>query len=288
MKNKTIILFGASGYIGSEFVKQMVHKQIPFISIKNSKNVDYHYLKKNIIPNQDYIFVNAAGFTGKPNVDTCESHRSETIAGNILLSATLTNYCQEYNIPLLHISSGCIYNGYSKIYNETDEPNFTFIQNNCSFYSGSKAIAEDVVKKYPKHYIFRLRIPFEHINNSRNYISKLLNYKILLDVKNSITNKQEFVSACLDGVAKEIPYGIYNVTNTGYISTKDVVRLLKKNIGKNHNFEFYDNFDDFYARSGVKCPRSNCILDNSKIINAGIKIKDVNESIEWCIKNWVN
>ena len=85
----------------------------------------------------------------------------------------------------MHISSGCIYDGYNKVYTEEDPPNFCFKTNNGSFYSGCKALAEDLVNKN-NSYICRLRIPFDQYNNPRNYLSKLQNYNKLLNMKNSI------------------------------------------------------------------------------------------------------
>ena len=63
-----------------------------------------------------------------------------------------------------------------------------FKQNNCSFYSGTKALAESNISNYSKHYIWRLRIPFEENNNSRNYISKMLNAIVGIEI--SITHLQ--------------------------------------------------------------------------------------------------
>ena len=76
----------------------------------------------------------------------------------------------------MHISSGCIYSGYDKAFTEEDESNFSFVQDNCSFYSGTKALAENLIDKY-NSYICRLRIPFDEFDNPRNYISKLKRVK---------------------------------------------------------------------------------------------------------------
>ena len=59
-------------------------------------------------------------------------------------------------------------------------------------------------------------MPFERKNNNRNYISKLLKYKTLFNAKNSLTNKDEFVDVSIESLVRNIPYGIYNITNTGH------------------------------------------------------------------------
>src|SRR6202044_2740324 len=55
--------------------------------------------------------INAAGYTGKPNVDACETNRAETLLGNALFPAALAHACSSLGIPFGHISSGCIYTG---------------------------------------------------------------------------------------------------------------------------------------------------------------------------------
>jgi dTDP-4-dehydrorhamnose reductase len=201
----------------------------------------------------------------------------------------LSQFCGKHNITFAHVSSGCIYTGRrsdGKPFTESDRPNFSFEQNNCSFYSGTKAMAEDVIRKNTdKHYIWRLRIPFEEKNNPRNYLSKMLNYKKLLDAENSISNKQEFVNACIETLTKKVPYGTYNVVNTGHITTKEVVELMTKTIAKDRTFEFFDNEEQFY-NTAAKTPRSNCVMSNQKLIDAGIKMSSVYDSLDYCLNNW--
>ena len=173
-----IILFGSTGYIGSEFKRQLEQKQIEFKCWSDTANTTFYDLEKWYAeagyPIIDAV-INAAGYTGKPNVDACELDKESTIHGNIVWPQILTDWCMLNDITLGHVSSGCIYSGRrldGEPFTEEDEPNFSFVQNNCSFYSGTKAIAEKIVSKWNKNYIWRLRIPFEENNNSRNYISK--------------------------------------------------------------------------------------------------------------------
>ncbi len=285
-----IILFGSTGYIGSEFKKQLEELKLPLFCWQNTSNTTFKDLEKWYeslgYPIIDFV-INAAGFTGKPNVDACELDKENTIHGNIIWPQILTDWCILNDITLGHVSSGCIYTGKrsdGKPFTEEDEPNFTFKQNNCSFYSGTKSIAENIVKKHEKHYIWRLRIPFEETDNNRNYISKLIKYEKLLEAENSISNKQEFVSVVIQSIINKVPHGIYNITNTGYITTSQLVEKLKKTISKEKDFllitekELYEKF--------AKTPRSNCILDNSKILSTGIKMRSVDESIDYCLNNW--
>ena len=68
-------------------------------------------------------------------------------------------------------------------FTETDPPNFTFRDPPCSFYSGTKALGEEMWRRRlvprcvgPASYIWRLRIPFDEFDNARNYLSKVQRY----------------------------------------------------------------------------------------------------------------
>ena len=285
-----IILFGSTGYIGSEFVKQLAELKLPVFLWPNTKNTTFKDLEK-WYDEAGYPLIgaaiNAAGYTGKPNVDACELDKVGTIHGNITWPQILTDWCMLNDIPLGHVSSGCIYEGRrsdGNPFTEEDEPNFSFKYNNSSFYSGTKAIAETIVSKWEKSYIWRLRIPFEEYNNSRNYISKILKYQLLLDAENSVSNKQEFVSACIQTLTKKVPYGIYNVTNGGYITTKGITEKFKQTIAKDKTFKFVDEHE-FY-KNVVKTPRSNCVMSNEKLLSTGIKMRTADEAFEYCLNNW--
>lgn len=285
-----ILLLGASGYIGNEFNKQLFQNNFPVrtcgIPTKKLTYTQLELLHKSL---KLTAIVNCAGYTGKPNVDACETDKHSTIYGNVVVPEMVSLFCRNYGITLGHVSSGCIYTGRredGKPFTEKDRPNFSFEHNNCSFYSGTKAMAEDVIRNnLDNHYIWRLRIPFEENNNSRNYLSKMLNYKKLLNAENSISNKYDFVNACVQSLKKKVPYGTYNVTNTGFVTTKQVIEKMQKTIAKDKVFEFFDNEEDFY-KIAAKTPRSNCVMSNEKLLSCGISMRTVDEALDYCLENW--
>ena len=282
-----ILLVGSSGYIGKEFAKQLEINNLKFISLSHKECTKSHLI--NLIKEYDIKYIiNCAAFVGKPNIEVCEFEKDKCIEGNILLPIFLKEVCEQADIIYGHISTGCLYDGKSsspKGYNENDEPNFTFEKNNCGFYTGCKALTEKIVKQYPKSYIWRIRLPFENVNNNRNYISKIIKYDTLITEANSITNKKEFVNACIQSIIKQIPFGVYNITNTGYISALDIVQKLQKTIMPNKKATFL-NMDEFYKKIS-SMPRSNCVTDNSKILSVGIYMSDVDKSIDDCLNNWI-
>ena len=109
---------------------------------------------------------------------------------------------------------------------------------------------------------------------SRNYLSKVQRYAKVYDNVNSISHRADFVKACLDLWELRAPFGIYNVTNPGFVTTRQVVEMIEKILRPTRKFEFWENDEEFY-RVAAKTPRSNCVLDISKLLAAGVKIRPV-------------
>ena len=170
-------------------------------------------------------------------------------------------------------------------YTESDEPNFSFRSPPCSFYSGAKALGEEAIKGLPSTYVWRLRIPFDEFDNARNYLSKVQRYQKVYDNVNSISHRGDFVRACLDLWQTKAPCGTYNLTNRGFVTTRHVVALIEQVLKPARKFEFWADDDEFY-RIAAKTPRSNCVMDLSKLLNAGVKIRPVEEALESALKNW--
>jgi dTDP-4-dehydrorhamnose reductase len=286
-----IYLLGGSGYVGSAYQALLQRKGLAF---RNLKRADFDYsneaaLTELLRREKPAFLINAAGYTGKPNVDACELHKSECLMGNGVLPGIIANACTAAGVPWGHVSSGCIYTGArpdGSGFTETDTPNFTFRTNNCSFYSGTKALGEEVLAGRPDVYIWRLRIPFNEIDNPRNYLTKLLRYPMLLEATNSISQLEEFVAATFACWEKRVPFGTYNVTNPGQVTTHEVVELIKLTGVSNKDFVFFKDETDFMARA-AKTPRSNCVMDATKLASVGIAMTEVHAAVERDLRRWV-
>jgi UDP-glucose 4,6-dehydratase len=311
-----ILLLGATGYIGEAFARELGRRKKEFVPLSR-KQVDYtrfDVLLEFLRAKKPSFVLNAAGFTGKPNVDACELDKAGTLAGNTLLPQTIAHACLAAGIPWGHVSSGCIYSGakvseHGKVrvekdmakaelhalaeqkspailgFTETDTPNFSFRDQPCSFYSGTKALGEEAIAAIGQSYIWRLRIPFDEFDNERNYLSKVQRYPKVYENVNSVSHRADYVSACLDLWERRAPFGIYNVTNPGYVTTRHVVGLIEKYLKPARKFEFWQNDEEFY-KVAAKTPRSNCVMDSSKLIGAGVRIRGVEEALEHALKNW--
>jgi UDP-glucose 4,6-dehydratase len=170
-------------------------------------------------------------------------------------------------------------------FDETMTPNFSFRDQPCSFYSGSKALAEEAVTGDGQNFIWRLRIPFDEFDSERNYITKLQRYGKVYSNFNSLTHRMDFVKACLDCWQQKVPFGIYNITNPGHITGKEVIQLIKEYITPKKKYVFFSDDHEFYS-FGAKAQRSNCILDSKKIQQSGVYMRNVTEALIDAVSNW--
>lgn len=311
-----ILLLGASGYVGQAFAAELRRRKWSFIPLTRraidytSFDVLFDYMRKM----RPEFLINAAGYAPNPNVDACESAREEVLCANTLLPQTIARACLMTNTPWGHVSSGSIYTG-AKVaewgrmrvepdlnrpelrtlfaaqpekffgFTEWDEPNFSFRQVPCNFYSGTKALAEEAVRDIGQNYIWRPRMLFNECDEPRNLLAKLQHYDRVYDNVNSITHLGEFVRACLELWERRVPFGIYNVVNPGAVTMRRIVELIQQFLEPDRRFEFWEDDEEFY-RCQAKAPRSNCILDPAKLLSVGVKLRPVEKALEDALDRW--
>ena len=285
-----IYLLGGSGYVGSAYQALLQRRGVPFRTLRRAEfdYTDTAALTALLRREKPDFLINAAGYTGKPNVDACELHKAECLFGNAVVPGRIAAACAAAGVPWGHVSSGCIFTGArpdGSGFTETDAPNFTFRTNNCSFYSGTKALGEEALVGAPDTYLWRLRIPFNEVENPRNYLTKLLRYSTLLEATNSISQLDEFVAATLACWEKRVPFGTYNVTNPGQVTTHEVVELIKQSGVCRKEFVFFKDETDFMAKA-AKTPRSNCVMNSAKLAAVGIHLTEVHEAVARDLRHW--
>ncbi len=285
-----IYLLGGSGYVGQAYQALLTRKNIPFRNLRRAEldYTDRATLRAALLRDKPAFLISAAGYTGKPNVDACELDKHACLFGNAVLPGIIADACADAGVPWGHVSSGCIFTGARPDgtgFTEDDTPNFTFRTNNCSFYSGTKALGEEVLAGKPSVYIWRLRIPFDQHESPRNYLTKLMRYKTLLAAENSISQLEEFVGATFACWEKRVPFGTYNVTNPGHVTTHEVVDLILKSGVCPKEYVFFKDETDFMQKA-AKTPRSNCVMSSAKLAAVGITLTEVHAAVARDLARW--
>jgi len=281
------ILILGNGFIGSKINQKLTQSldKSHTVQIISQSDMDYtnvcNLLSDDIMAPD--IIINACGYTGKPNVDACEDNRSECWRLNTVFPVNLHEFCKATGVLLIHVSSGCIYNGYDKVYTEEDESNFGLYDDVSSFYSKSKHAAEILMDTSSSLVLFRIRIPFTCDSTSRNYLNKLLGYDNIISMDNSITCVEEFTSMIYkmieSGDIYNIPAGIYNAVNPEPVTASTITDILVDHGLHNDNWSIVE-----LSALDIKANRSNCILSDDKLSSIGYRFDPTLESLINTIK----
>ncbi|GMH29808.1 hypothetical protein Nepgr_031651 [Nepenthes gracilis] len=271
------LIYGRTGWIGGLLGK-----------LCEAQGIDYEYgsgrlenrssLECDIDDvNPSHVF-NAAGVTGRPNVDWCESHKVETIRTNVVGTLTLADVCRERELVLINYATGCIFEydpnhpiGSGIGFKEEDSPNFT-----GSFYSKTKAMVEELLKNYKNVCTLRVRMPISSdLSNPRNFITKITRYEKVVNIPNSMTILDELLPISIE-MAKRNLTGIWNFTNPGVVSHNEILEMYKKYIDPSF---VWKNFTIEEQAKVIIAPRSNNELDAGKLKKEFPELMPIKESL---------
>jgi UDP-glucose 4,6-dehydratase len=284
-----ILLLGATGYIGSAFRIAIEGRNLNAGIWQRTRGHDYHnreLFRRVVSEFKPNVVINCAAFVKDGVVDNCEDDKPQTLRTNLTLPVMLAEECQRAGITLLHVSTGCLFNGDNggKGWSETDEPLLSF-KTKCGVYVGCKELAEHFIPQCEKHYICRIRLPFDRFDHHRNYLSKLQRYPKVVRATNSISHRGDFVNACLDLLKIKAPFGTYNVTNPGSVDSAELCDLINRELKLNREFIYWDT--QYFEWKVARTPKSNCVLNVDKLLSTGVKIRSIKDAVEDSLKNWL-
>ena len=223
------LVYGRSGWIGG-LMGKLLTEQGALWSFGVARLEDRGGILADILRAKPTHVLNAAGVTGRPNVDWCESHRQETIRTNVIGVLNLVDICKTHGIHITNFATGCIYS-YDSLHNvgsgngftEEDAPNF-----DGSYYSRTKGMVECMLREYDNLLQLRLRMPINHdLANNRNFVYKIVNYEKVVNIPNSMSVLDELLPASIQ-MSRQSLTGVYNFTNPGVISHNEVLQLYKE------------------------------------------------------------
>lgn len=271
-----ILIFGKGGYLATRMAETWPNALLSEARIETKEDA-----LKEIDLHKPDVVVNAAGRTGRPNVDWCETHKLETVRGNTLLALEIAEACAERNIYLLHIGSGCIFYGPSpdpRGWTETDHAA------PLAFYSRTKYAADLVLSQYPNVGIARLRMPIDNVPNPRNLIDKLANYKSIIDVENSVSVVEDLLSACY-GLLEKRGQGVFHTVNPGTMKHRDLIKLYQEYVDPTHACEWISQ-EELLRRGLATATRSNCILQSDRLTALGIHLRPIDVALRDTIQKY--
>lgn len=275
-KAKTILVFGGkTGWIGKKIVtllQEMGHN----IICAQSRLENRQDIVAEIKNTKAQYIINAAGITGKPNVDWCEAHKPETLRTNVIGTLNLADIAYEFGIHLTNISTGCIYEYDVKHpmksgigFTEEERPNF-----DGSFYSRTKIMLEDLILEYPNVLNLRVKMPVS-TELDKGFIGKIIKYEKLVNIPNSLCVLDDLLPIAIDMTLREIK-GNYNFVNPGTMSHNDVMDLYIKYVNPKHT---YTNFSVKEQDKILKARRANAELCTDKLLRLYPNIPHIKKSL---------
>lgn len=273
----TYLVFGGkTGWIGMQLV-ELIEERGDRAEASESRLENREQIEREIEVVRPDRIINAAGVTGRPNVDWCEEHQVETIRANLLGALNLFDVALLHGIHVTNFGTGCIYEydgthpmGSGMGFCEEDEPNFE-----GSFYSKTKGMLDRITGCYPNVLNLRLRMPISGDLHPRSFLTKILGYKYVIDVPNSVTVLDDLLPVAIQMAERERT-GNYNFTNPGTISHSELLSLYREIVDPEVSWSVIpvEELDKY-----VKAPRSNNELDVAKLLQEFPEIRPARESV---------
>lgn len=265
------ILILGNGYLGNRAKETWGDEAVLATTMINT--IDD--IRALIQEHQPEVIFNAAGITGKPNVDWCETNQIETLLGNTVLPILIAHAAHEAGVYLLHLATGCVFYGRSPhedgAWTEDD------YGNPVAVYSKSKYAADLALSTLPNIGIARLRMPIDDHPCAPNLIDKITTYPKVIDVENSVTVVSDLLEVCYQLMQKK-GEGIFHCTNPGTIRHKEIISLYQELVDPIHINEWITE-EDLVRQGLAKKKRSNNFMRSSRLEALGIHMRDIKIAI---------
>ena len=262
---KYILVTGATGQLGFDIAKELSSKNIDVLGV-GSKDLDI--TNSSAVNNffELHKFSHVIHCAAYTKVDAAEDEKELNYNINVHGTENLVSQCQKYDIPLTYFSTDYVFGGEGNTPFKEDD-----IVNPLCEYAKAKLDGELAVKKLKNYFIIRISWVFG--KNGKNFVKTMLN---LAETKNElrIVSDQVGSPTYTVDVAREVvemistdKYGIYHMTNEGFVSWSDFAREIFKMIGLNINV-----IDILTKDYNAKANRPlNSRLDKSKLYTNGFK-----------------
>ena len=283
-----ILVYGSKGWIGNMFIKLLeVHNINYTCGNSRADNVDGITHEIDLInPTHVVSFIGRTHGAGYSTIDYLEQEGKlvENVRDNLFSPFVLAHVCFQKNIHYTYLGTGCIfkYDENHPIYEidgftEDCLPNFF-----GSSYSVVKGFTDQMMHMYPNVLNLRIRMPITGEKNSRNFITKITNYKKICSIPNSMTVLDELLPYVIDMMKNNIT-GTVNLTNPGLISHNEILEMYKEIVDPEFT---WDNFTADEQRQILKADRSNNFMDTTKLESLISHVDNIKVAIRKCLKKY--
>lgn len=275
MDQKTILITGANGQLGTE-----LSKKYPNAVLTDSEKLNI--TDENAVNEFDWanikFIINCAAYTDVDEAETTEGRKKAWLINSVGVK-NLVRVCYENDITLIHISTDYVFDGIAELHDEEET------LSPLGVYACSKASGDIIAGIAPKHYILRTSWI---MGSGKNFVrsiyglgQKSINPNVVSDQFGRPTFTDELVDI-IDHILKHTPeYGIYNASNDGdVVSWSDIARQVYTDAGFS-DLEVGDTTAEEYFAGKVSSPRPiNSALNLNKLKSTGYNPKDWRENLK--------
>jgi 3,5-epimerase/4-reductase len=288
-----ILVFGYKGWIGSQITEYLNKQQIPYITGKCRVEKENELVKElnNVNPTHIICCIARTHNTNLENKSASEYLQDpntlyDNLRDNFFSPILLAKICNERNIHLTYIGTGCIYNYDEKHeygnentgYKEIDKPNFF-----GSNYSTVKGFTDQYMNLFSNVLNLRMRMCLNYDkNNSKNFINKFVSFEKICSVPNSFTVLPDMLPILIDMVSKNVK-GTFNFTNAGLISHNEILEMYKEIVDPNFTWK---NMSLSEQKQMLNSDRANNYLDISKLQKLYPNLINIKLAVRNCLENY--
>lgn len=290
-----VLVLGHNGWIGSIMTKLLDKQNIHYITTdirpEQKKEFEVFIMLEHPTHVMSFIGRTHGSIRGKvyTTIDYLEQNGKikENVRDNLFAPLVVALLCTKYDIHYTYLGTGCIfsfddYHPFGKEINgfeENDVPNFF-----GSSYSVVKGYTDEIMHLLQKNVLnVRIRMPITSKDEPRNFISKILKYKHVCSVPNSMTVLDELLPYVLDMALNKNLTGTINLTNPGLISHNEILEMYKEFVDP--TFE-WNNFSREDQMKILDADRSNNYLDTNRLQSLYPNLKTIRESVLDVLKRW--
>jgi dTDP-4-dehydrorhamnose 3,5-epimerase len=220
-------------------------------------------------PWHEYALVlNAAGYTAVDKAETADG-RTAAWAANASAPAALAHLAAEHRLTLVHYSTDYVFDGTAEVHTEDER------YSPLGVYAQTKAAGDIAVATTPRHYILRTSWVIGEGHNFVRTMQKLaadgVSPTVVNDQVGRLTFTPDLSAATKHLVDSGAPYGIYNVTGSGPVTSwADLAREVFRLSGRAPEDVTPVSTEEYVAgREGISPRPANGALDLSKIEATG-------------------
>ena len=295
---KKILLFGASGLLGTNFINflsekydfclvvnenKFFHKNCTYLHLlkeKKGKKSNINTLEEQIKIVSPDIIINCAANT---NLDNCEVNKAKSEYVNTLLPKKLSIICEKNNIQFTHISTDHLF---KKNVSFKDE---SFKVEPKNAYAKQKYNAEIFVKKFNKKALIIRTNFFGHSKDKKNFFNEILRKSneekkiTLFDDYFFTPIYSKYLILAVDKLIAKKQSGVFNVVSNETLSKYEFALIFFKHLKLNMELIQLAKLKD----QSFKAKRStNLSLSNQKLLNTiNFKIPSLKSQVKEFINN---